>query len=458
MLTRLRVKGFKSLEDVEIRFGPFTCVAGSNGVGKSNLFDAIAFLQKLAEMPIMEAAAGIRNDGIASLFTRTETRQAQLMEFEADLLAGAGTRESDDSPSAAYLRYQVCLQYVPADADGPESIRLVREHLSGLPKRGLAEALGFETSRKFLSSVHQAAGAASVISSEKGEIRVRSSAAERPERHFSARHALCTALNQMDAADHPMALAARREMQTWLTLRLELSALRRPDDFAAPSTLAPDGAHLPAVLARLSSNEVIANQLAALVSDVDKIFVREDEQRQTKTLCLTSRSGVVNEAATLSDGLLRFLALAVVGADPETGALVCVEEPENGMHPPRIGTILELLKQTVVDPAYALGADNQLRQIIVNTHSPALVRNLLPEEVIICQTYRFDGVALSMFSPLQNTWRDRVDATGRCNNRAVGLGAVLAYLDGALEAPTPSTEKLNIEQEYKQQLAALASK
>lgn len=41
MLTRLKVSGFKNLVDVDVRFGPFTCVAGANGVGKSNLFDAI---------------------------------------------------------------------------------------------------------------------------------------------------------------------------------------------------------------------------------------------------------------------------------------------------------------------------------------------------------------------------------------------------------------------------------
>src|SRR5471030_2411176 len=91
MLTRLRVKGFKSLEDIEVRFGPFTCIAGVNGVGKSNLFDAILFLKYLADLPIIEAATAIRNSGkqrasISSLFTKSASHQAELMEFEADFL------------------------------------------------------------------------------------------------------------------------------------------------------------------------------------------------------------------------------------------------------------------------------------------------------------------------------------------------------------------------------------
>jgi AAA15 family ATPase/GTPase len=43
MLVRLRVTGFKNLADVDIPFGPFTCIAGPNAAGKSNLFDAIIF-------------------------------------------------------------------------------------------------------------------------------------------------------------------------------------------------------------------------------------------------------------------------------------------------------------------------------------------------------------------------------------------------------------------------------
>ena len=49
MLKRLKVKNFKNLVDLDVRFGPFTCIAGENGSGKSNRFDAIKFLGALAE-------------------------------------------------------------------------------------------------------------------------------------------------------------------------------------------------------------------------------------------------------------------------------------------------------------------------------------------------------------------------------------------------------------------------
>src|ERR1700761_6541382 len=63
MLTRLKVSGFKNLIDVDVSFGPFTCIAGANGVGKSNLLDAIVFLSALADRPLIDAALSVRDQG-----------------------------------------------------------------------------------------------------------------------------------------------------------------------------------------------------------------------------------------------------------------------------------------------------------------------------------------------------------------------------------------------------------
>ena len=56
-----------------IRFGPFTCFIGHNGVGKSNLFDAIHFLGALTERDISDAATEVRrtSDGGYSLPVQT---------------------------------------------------------------------------------------------------------------------------------------------------------------------------------------------------------------------------------------------------------------------------------------------------------------------------------------------------------------------------------------------------
>jgi len=90
MLTRLKVSGFKNLENVDVRFGPFTCIAGANGVGKSNLFDAITFLSTLADHSFMDAALAIRSEGrradVKSLFHRVGDTFVPDMRFLVQII------------------------------------------------------------------------------------------------------------------------------------------------------------------------------------------------------------------------------------------------------------------------------------------------------------------------------------------------------------------------------------
>ena len=115
MLTRLRVHGFQNLADVDIRFGPFTCIAGANGVGKSNLFDAIQFLSALADRPLMEAAQSVRAEGrrttdVDSLFLRIGEDSVNKMSFEAEMFV---PRQAVDDlgqtakASVTFLRYRL---------------------------------------------------------------------------------------------------------------------------------------------------------------------------------------------------------------------------------------------------------------------------------------------------------------------------------------------------------------
>ena len=67
MLVSLSVKNFKSIREAHVRFGPFTCFIGHNGVGKSNLFDAIHFLGALTERDIADAATEVRRTRAAGL-------------------------------------------------------------------------------------------------------------------------------------------------------------------------------------------------------------------------------------------------------------------------------------------------------------------------------------------------------------------------------------------------------
>jgi predicted ATPase len=78
----------------------------------------------------------------------------------------------------------------------------------------------------------------------------------------------------------------------------------------------------------------------------------------------------------LSDGTLRFIALLATLLAPSLPPLVCIEEPELGLHPDVMTLIADLLVEA-----------SDRTQLIVTTHSDALVSVLTerPEAVIACE-------------------------------------------------------------------------
>lgn len=81
-------------------------------------------------------------------------------------------------------------------------------------------------------------------------------------------------------------------------------------------------------------------------------------------------------AARLSDGTLRYLSLLAILLHPSPPPLICIEEPELGLHPDILPTIAELLLDA-----------SKRTQLVVTTHSDALVSALseVPECVVVCE-------------------------------------------------------------------------
>lgn len=471
MLTRLKVSGFKNLIDVDVSFGPFTCIAGVNGVGKSNLFDAIEFLSALADRTLRDAALSVRSSGsrasdVRGIFTRFGDRQAQEMAFEAEMLVPQSAVDDLGQEARAaitFLRYR--LKLVLRDGNiGIEEEEL--EHLNvGEAHRHLLfdhrtkwrkSVLSGRRTSAFISTIREAGGTKVVLHQDQGE---GYKGGGKPRRYVASSLPR-TVLSTANAAESATAVVAKREMQSWRLLQLEPTALRSPDDFTTPRSLDPSGAHLPATLARLAHLEIaggplpadsgdepdstvyerLANRLAELIEGVDSLAVEVDERRELLTLVLRDRLGTKHEARSLSDGTLRFLALAVLEADPEAQGMLCLEEPENGIHPRRIPAMLTLLQDFAVDPDWEVDDTNPLRQVVVNTHSP-LVAASVPQDcllVAVPSLREFEGRTVTgpEFLWLPGTWREK----GLPTSHPVPLGEVLSYLNPIQPLPSEVNE------------------
>ncbi len=429
MLTRLKVSGFKNLLDVDVRFGPFTCIVGLNGVGKSNLFDAIHFLSLLADRPLMEAAASVRDSGrrlrdVSELFYRSGEYVAPQMDFEVEILVPP-TAEDDFSVVAeatnTLLRYSLSIGHrATTEGSASNQLVLIKEELKHIPIKDAKETLLFQHSEEWRESavaglridpffistdnntmsvkIHQDGGKSSrTLSIPSGNLKR-------------------TVLANSNTAESPTILVLRREMQSWLQLQLEPSSLRKADEFTDPPHLTASGEHLPATLDRLATfyspdvfYATLANRLAELVGGVDKVIAVRDTARQLISAQVTFQDGTPHPASSLSDGTLRFLALAALEQDPEFSALLCLEEPENGIHPELLPVMIRLLDDLAMDVMTPIGSANPLRQVIVNTHSPTCVAEVQNDSLLYAQPtfVARDSQMLPTirFQPLSKTWR-----------------------------------------------------
>lgn len=461
MLTRLKVDGFKNLVGVDIHLGPFTCVAGPNGVGKSNLFDAIRFLSALTEKPLMEAALSVRGEeertsDVEGIFHRVGDRQSTEMSFLVEMIIpseGIDHLGQDARAAITFLRYALDLQL------RGQALSIRREALTHINLRDARDHLRFPHKPAWRRSVVRGRRTAAFISTEAGKVYLHQDQGRgyrgggKPRPHVADRLPR-TVLSDVNAAESATAVLARQEIRSWRMLQLEPSALRAPDPYTAPTSLATNGAHLAATLARLtkrrrtnpSAEETreagavtarVANRLAELIDGVRSIRVDADDRRELLTLKLTESDGTEHEARSLSDGTLRFLALAILENDPTAQGVLCLEEPENGIHPERIPAMLQLLTDLAVDPYHEVSAENPLRQVIVNTHSPSVVAQVLDGDLLVAVPEWVPVDSTSGMRPafrwLKDTWR----AKAWPDVPALAPGVVVSYLNPLEPRPVP---------------------
>lgn len=454
MLTRLEVDGFKNFLDFSVDFGPFTCIAGRNGVGKSNIFDVIQFLSLLSDNTLMEAALSVRDTepetaDLRELFWTDGNTRAESFFIAAEMIVDKVN--SDDfgrqaEASSTYLRYEIRIGYEESTHRGtlgrlvlesedlnyitegqanrkltfPHSAKSFRKHVVDNKRRTKTGYISTETSTR-----------------QEPEILIHQEGHQGRPQRAPARSAPRTIVATANTSTTPTILAARREMQNWLLLALEPSSMRRTDRFQSPSQITSSGEHLPSTLFRLTTEEMdrdghseqvstrVANRLSELVG-VPQIEIDIDEVRQLLSLQVRERSGVVLPARSMSDGTLRFLTLCILAEDPVTRGVICMEEPENGIHPAKLEAMVELLRDLAVDPEEEPSDSNPFRQVIVATHSPYFVQLQQPDDLLLATEVEVRGpngqpTTTLRCKPLSSTWR-------AARGQGVGQLAIVDYL------------------------------
>ena len=157
--------------------------------------------------------------------------------------------------------------------------------------------------------------------------------------------------------------------------------IKRTADLHDNRYLREDGSNLAALLYRLRHKEPTSYDMIVrtvrLVAPFFDDFVLEPQALNEDTIRLVWRhrgSDAFFGASSLSDGTLRFIALATLLLQPASlqPSVILLDEPELGLHPYAITVFCSLAKQCSVD-----------KQIVLATQSPLIVDHFEPEDVLV---------------------------------------------------------------------------
>ncbi len=157
------------------------------------------------------------------------------------------------------------------------------------------------------------------------------------------------------------------------------SEIRRPQTPGMPGSLMESGANLSTVLNSMESSPKAKDEI---VGRLREFYPRIKDIRTVVTGSFIHTAfhedglDAPIPAMRMSDGSLQYLCLLAILCQPELPPLICLEEPEKGLHPDIIPEIAKLLRET-----------SERTQLVVTTHSDILVDALsdTPESVIVTE-------------------------------------------------------------------------
>lgn len=403
MLTRIEIDGFKTFEGFALDLQPFSAVVGPNASGKSNLFDAIRFLALLAHHDVRTAMQGVRGQP-EELFRRTEDGLAKRMSFAVEVLLDAEGRDSFGTTftvNAQRLRYELALTLKLDASHQAQGVFVSFESCVALSKQDERLSSPPVASRSysrrrtpFIETEDGGRGHPAFVIRQDGL----TSDGRTPKRgnplRLPATEASRTALSTVTTAEFRHLYALRSLFAATRFLEINPQAARRPSDRLEEKSLRSDASNLAAVLAHLQDetrteerpNGVISDisiDMSSLIPTVRAVEVFNDVHAKDYSFDVVMSDKLQFSARVISDGTLRLLALLAILNDPKRRGILCFEEPENGVHEGRIAALVELLRA-----AAAPSDDLPLFQVLVNTHSPAVMRALRDSEIIAADTVR----------------------------------------------------------------------
>ncbi|MEO3945777.1 AAA family ATPase [Gorillibacterium sp. CAU 1737] len=353
-IEQIIIKNYKLLQNVTLTdLQPINVVLGPNGTGKSTLFDVFGFLAECLQSNVRKALES------RGRFHEVRSRNS-------------------DGPISFTIKYREA-DYVNRLNSTPITYHISIDEKNGRPyvsheylhwRRGKQ----YGSPYKFLDIKN---GEGMVITGENPE--------EGDERHSikmdSPDILAIKSLGQL--AEHPRVASLRRFIEGWFLSYFIPDKARQIPESGVAEHLSRTGDNLANVVQYLSEEhpDTFEQVLARVADRIPGLQTINSERTVDGRLVLQFKDGPFRDpflAKHVSDGTLKMFAYLILLYDPTPPPLLCVEEPENGLHPRLLSILAEEFR------AHARGGTEGIgTQVFVSSHSPYFIDALKPEELWI---------------------------------------------------------------------------
>lgn len=168
------------------------------------------------------------------------------------------------------------------------------------------------------------------------------------------------------------------------------SSVRQPDTYGTEEKLLASGQNLTSLLLRMKNHHSLAyEKIEAYIQKINPNFKDISFDFLGSKFFLVLREKYLSKSISvehISDGSLRYLLLLSILLNPDKGGLLCIDEPETGLHPDMIGSIAEVMKAASQDNA----------QLIIATHSPLLLNAFELDKILIFEKGKANQTVVSI--------------------------------------------------------------
>lgn len=365
MLTSANISHYKSVSEAKLTFGKENVIVGPNGVGKSNIVDALYFLRDAAREDLDYAVT--KRHGIESIKQWSRTRPYNI------------SLDLKFSSKIGYGYYSVVI----SSARGNFKI----EEESG-EWTGIMSMFGEKESVKYTRKFKR---------TNENKIKLTTDFSKFPipdELPVSSSELFLSQLGIKSSSISSLFFnELSQELTSFAAYAIYPNTIRTPQSVSNEEMLSDSGSNLASIIKRMTmtarrrNRESLVDSLKAVLPIVDNIEIHSAGGFYVPILRVKEPNGDSHDLnmSQISDGTLRMLGLLTSFYQPNAPLKIALEEPEQMIHP----GLLPVLVDAARDYSHSSERDNQL---FLTTHSPHLL-DLFDADSIIRAQFK-DGVTI----------------------------------------------------------------